>query len=82
MVDWQRGLANKLAPATVNNHLASLAGFTTWVSAQEPGLFTTGNPLHRCPRVAAATVGTTKPHPGAGEITQELVRSARTLQPT
>ena len=43
-INWQRGLANKLAPATVNNHLASLAGFTTWVSAQEPGLFTTGNP--------------------------------------
>ena len=44
MIDWQRRLADTLAPATVNNHLASLSGFTTWVSAQEPRLFATGNP--------------------------------------
>ena len=44
VIDWQRDLAEKLAPATVNNHVASLSGFTTWVSAQEPGLFATGNP--------------------------------------
>ena len=44
VVDWQRDLTKRLAPATVNNHLASLSGFTTWVSAQEPGLFATGNP--------------------------------------
>ena len=44
VVDWQRGLAEGLAPATVNNHVASLSGFTTWVSAQAPGLFATGNP--------------------------------------
>ena len=44
VVDWQRHLTENLAPATVNNHLASLSGFTTWVSAQEPGLFATGNP--------------------------------------
>ena len=44
VVDWQRGLAERLAPATVNNHVASLSGFTTWVSVQAPGLFATGNP--------------------------------------
>ena len=44
VIDWQRHLAEKLAPATVNNHLASPSGFTTWVSVQEPGLFATGNP--------------------------------------
>ena len=44
VVDWQRGLAEELAPATVNNHVASLSGFATWVSVQEPGLFATGNP--------------------------------------
>jgi integrase len=32
------------APATVNNHLASLSGFTSWVHAQRPDLFTMGNP--------------------------------------
>ena len=36
---WQRHLASELAPATVNNHLASLSGFTTWVAAQAPGVF-------------------------------------------
>ena len=44
VVDWLRDLAEGLAPATVNNHLASLSGFTTWVSTQEPALFATGNP--------------------------------------
>ena len=44
VINWQRDLTEKLAPATVNNHVASLSGFTTWVSVQEPGLFTTGNP--------------------------------------
>ena len=62
VIDWQRDLAEKLAPATVNNHVASLSGFTTWVSVQAPGLFATGNPFHRCPHVAAATVGTAQPH--------------------
>ena len=37
VVDWQRHLTEKLAPATVNNHVASLSGFTTWVSVQNPG---------------------------------------------
>ena len=44
VVDWQRRLAEGLAPATVNNHVASLSGFTTWVSVQASDLFTTGNP--------------------------------------
>lgn len=44
---WQAALrAVPLAPATVNNHLASLAGFTTWVTTQAPLLFAAGNPCH------------------------------------
>ena len=43
--EWQRSLADRgLAPSTVNNHLASLSAFTTWVDAQEPGLFPAGDP--------------------------------------
>ena len=64
VVDWQRRLAEGLAPATVNNYVASLSGFTTWVSVQATGLFATGNP---------STVGTAQPHRGAGEVTQEPV---------
>jgi integrase len=42
---WQRSLVDwGLAPSTVNNHLASLSAFTTWVNAQAPGLFPAGDP--------------------------------------
>src|SRR3954470_3514784 len=42
---WQRALSDQgLAPATVNNHLASLSAFTTWVAAQAPHLFAVGDP--------------------------------------
>jgi len=42
---WQRALvALGLAPATVNNHLASLSAFTSWVYSVAPGLFPLGDP--------------------------------------
>jgi integrase len=42
---WQHSLSDEgLAPATVNNHLASLSGLTTWVHAQAPHLFAVGDP--------------------------------------
>lgn len=42
---WQRALKEQgFAPATINNHLASLSGFTTWVHAQAPHLFPIGDP--------------------------------------
>ena len=42
---WQRALVGQgLAPSTVNNHMASLSAFTTWVGAQAPGLFPVGDP--------------------------------------
>jgi integrase len=45
VLNWQRHLASQnLAPATVNNHLASLSAFTTWIHAQFPGLFPAGDP--------------------------------------
>jgi len=45
VVAWQQALqAQGLAPATINNHLASLSGFTTWVHAQNPTLFPVGDP--------------------------------------
>ncbi len=43
--DWQRSLVSQgLAPSTVNNHLASLSAFTTWVHAHDPHLFPAGDP--------------------------------------
>src|SRR5215208_673583 len=37
---WQKALVEQgLAAATINNHLASLSAFTTWVAAQAPSLF-------------------------------------------
>ena len=43
---WQQSLysVKEMAPATVNNHLASLSAFTTWVCAHEPRLFPVGDP--------------------------------------
>ncbi len=42
---WQQSLHDQgLAPATVNNHLASLSAFTTWVHTQAPDLFPAGDP--------------------------------------
>jgi integrase len=42
---WQEALrAVGLAPATVNNHLASLSACTTWIHCQAPHLFPAGDP--------------------------------------
>lgn len=42
---WQRALKERgFAPATTNNHLASLSAFATWVHAQSPRLFPVGDP--------------------------------------
>jgi integrase len=42
---WQARLqGQRLAPATVNNHLASLSAFTTWVQAQASRRFPAGDP--------------------------------------
>jgi integrase len=42
---WQTALLNQsLAPATINNHLASLSAFTTWVHSQNSQLFEGGDP--------------------------------------
>ena len=44
VADWQRELAEGLAPSTVNGHLASLSGFCTWVVAHAPDMFPLGHP--------------------------------------
>src|SRR5947209_5384242 len=42
---WQHSLqAQGLAHSTINNHLASLSAFTTWVQAHAPDLFPMGDP--------------------------------------
>ena len=48
VVAWQRALTKEgLAPATINNHLASLSGFTTWVATHAPHVFPVGDPATR-----------------------------------
>jgi integrase len=46
VVAWQTYLAEDLAmaPATVNNHVASLSGFMRWVDEQDEHRFPAGNP--------------------------------------
>jgi site-specific recombinase XerD len=42
---WQQSLVSQgLAHSTINNHLASLSAFTTWVHAHSPDLFPLGDP--------------------------------------
>jgi integrase len=41
---WQTSLRQYYAPATINNHLASLSGFTHWLQTHNPTLFPAGNP--------------------------------------
>lgn len=43
---WRASLEERFAAATVNNHMASLSGFGSWVQAHNPGLFTNGDPTH------------------------------------
>jgi hypothetical protein len=55
---WQTALTEQgLAPATVNNHLASLSAFTTWVHAQEPHLFAVGDPTKGIGELGLPTLG-------------------------
>jgi integrase len=45
VVAWQHQLIDVgLAPATINNHLASLSAFTSWVSVHAPRLLPFGDP--------------------------------------
>jgi site-specific recombinase XerD len=42
---WQQVLKDQdLAASTINNHLASLSAFTTWVARQAPAVFAAGDP--------------------------------------
>ncbi len=42
---WQQSLeAQGLAPTTINNHLASLSAFATWVHTQNKYVFSMGDP--------------------------------------
>ncbi len=42
---WQAALSKRYAASTVNNHMASVSGFTTWVQTQDPSLFPAGDPM-------------------------------------
>lgn len=45
VLTWRDKLQeDDFAPASINNHLASLSGFTSWVQAQAPDVFPAGNP--------------------------------------
>jgi integrase len=41
---WRSSLEEQFAAATVNNHMASLSGFGSWVQSHNPGLFPNGDP--------------------------------------
>src|SRR6266567_7267317 len=45
VLSWQKQMqADSLAHSTINNHLASLSSFCTWVHSHAPQLFAVGDP--------------------------------------
>lgn len=73
VVAWQAALTGQgLAPATVNNHLASLSAFTTWVGAQAPHLFPSDDPVK-----GIGTLGLAPLEPRA--LRPEQVRTLKSL---
>src|SRR5574341_123462 len=44
VLTWQTHLTEQFAASTVNNHLASLSGFATWIQSHNPTLFPLGDP--------------------------------------
>ena len=76
---WQTHLATDgkapgkgYAPATVNNHLAALGGFCSWVTVQAPELFVVGNPTQG---VKALGVPALEPR----RLNDEQIRSLRSV---
>jgi site-specific recombinase XerD len=70
---WQRVLQDQgLAVATINNHLASLAGFATWVHAQASHLFPAGNPTKGIGELALPPLEPRR-------LTDEQVRSLKNI---
>jgi len=70
---WQRALKDQgFAPATTNNHLASLSGFATWVHTQAPHLFPIGDPAK-----GIGELGLPPLEPRA--LTESQVRSLKSL---
>jgi integrase len=79
VVAWREHLAADpttgglgLAPATVNAHLASLSGFTTWVSAHDPAALPHGNP---CAKVADLPLPPLEPR----ALAPEQIRTLKNL---
>ena len=70
---WRKSLQHAdLSPATINNHIASLSGFTTWVCSQAPHAFPTGNPT-----TGIGELGLPEPEPRA--LSDEQVRSLKNI---
>lgn len=70
---WQQSLrSDGLAHATINSHLASLSGFTSWVHSQAPSLFATGDPSR-----GVGTLGLPSLEPRS--LTDDQVRSLKNI---
>ena len=73
VLNWQTALQKEeLAAATINNHIASLSGFLTWVHEQAPRLFAVGNPTRGISDLALPPL---EPR----TLTEDQVRSLKNL---
>src|ERR1035438_8953926 len=75
---WQQHLHQTLAPATVNNHLASLSSFTTWVVAHESAAFAHGDPAKGLGELGLPPL---EPRALSGEQVRSLKNSSDLLPP-
>ena len=76
VVGWRDALvASGLGPSTVNNHLASLAGFCGWVAAQDPQALPGGNPTSGVRRLALAPLEPRALTPAQVQVAEERRRS-------
>ncbi len=76
VVGWRDGLVGSgLGPSTVNNHLASLAGFCGWVAAQDPQALPGGNPTSGVRDACAGAARAAGAYAGAGPVPEGRRRS-------
>jgi hypothetical protein len=72
---WQKTMVEQgQAPATVNNLLASLSAFTTWVAAQAPTVFPVGDPAKGVRELGLLPLEPRALTPGPGALAEEPPR--------
>ena len=77
VIAWREHLRSAgLAAFTINNHMASLSGFATWVQAQDATAFVMGDPDKGHWRPASTAARTSRARRRPGSVVEESMRSS------